>query len=479
MKEGPTGRREADRRVGQDHRRRQGGAAEPWPLSHSKLSSREGLSLSGSEHFRQYHEVSWKTLVCELKSLLGDSEAGVLLRPDVRAAIGIARWVKAWAPDLLYSCFLDARSVYAAVTSRLLGIPWILDLTGTPLDKGQYAEALPWFATVASDVVVRSDPHKEQLMRSCGNSIANKSTIIVSGPDDLQKAIAMLRAAIARHPGHSHLGVARAFPLPAPQEAPLHPAPLQTPFVILGAERTGTNMVAGALAKQPGAYIAGELFNPGLIRKGVVPWSQVGQHDQALLDRIRWRDPADLVRRLRHEAAERKAHLVGFKILYYHAMSDHRVLEAMAAMEGVTVIHFKRANRLQRWVSMCNALSSGQWYTPKEANQLGNPTGGSIDPREAVQDFLYIELMENLFDAILEGRRCVTLQYDACVKDLNSVGDTLSDALGLRLAPLQFTSKKTGSDNLANVVTNWEALRRGLLGTRWESLVSGSVTQES
>src|SRR5690606_23144645 len=98
------------------------------------------------------------------------------------------------------------------------------------------------------------------------------------------------------------------------------------PFVIIGAERTGSNLLVGAVAKQRAIACAGELFNPRLEEKGIVPWLEGCPTDPNLLHAIRKSGARNLHARLVAAAAAGGASRVGFKLLYYQGLVDYRIL---------------------------------------------------------------------------------------------------------------------------------------------------------
>ena len=67
------------------------------------------------------------------------------------------------------------------------------------------------------------------------------------------------------------------------------------PFVLLAAERTGSNLLLGMLQSHPDVIAGGELFNMRLVQQGRVDWPGLSDRETAEFTELRGRDPAALV----------------------------------------------------------------------------------------------------------------------------------------------------------------------------------------
>ena len=62
-------------------------------------------------------------------------------------------------------------------------------------------------------------------------------------------------------------------------------------FLMVGAERTGTNLLIGLLNQHAGCFCGGELFNSGVIAKGKLPWFDLEDAERDRLLELRLNDP--------------------------------------------------------------------------------------------------------------------------------------------------------------------------------------------
>lgn len=102
------------------------------------------IHCEDAEHWRRAAPTRFRDLVATLVGATGMSEASVVLRAEFQSACCHARWLQAWAPDLLIARGLDTTSLTALLTAELLGTPllWLPD-PGPP--AGEFAPLLPLF----------------------------------------------------------------------------------------------------------------------------------------------------------------------------------------------------------------------------------------------------------------------------------------------------------------------------------------------
>jgi LPS sulfotransferase NodH len=134
-------------------------------------------------------------------------------------------------------------------------------------------------------------------------------------------------------------------------------------YVIIGAERTGTNMVRNLLASHPAVFAAGELFNPILIRKQEIPCRLDLTSKLAELNALRISNPSEFIEALAQLVEEEGYSAHGFKLLYDHGYRDRRVLDYLMRDKTVHVIHVRRRNLLRRLLSQARASKTGVWWT--------------------------------------------------------------------------------------------------------------------
>ena len=327
-----------------------------------------GMHGNDVEHFRHTLPARCASLVSTLAAFSHASGAEVCARPEVLEAFGFARWVQAWGADLVVSHGLAEGSLQALVAAHLLDLPRCVVLT-EPAIVFEYGVMLPLHVEQACVVVATDARVHDDLLARFGESVLDKM-VVASDLTALAVRAALGRAlASPRVANAPVLGPTAAF-VTRPR-ATARTLTAASPFLVLGAERTGSNMLVDVLAVQPGIACANEVFNPRLIADGYMPWLSSSRVSEDELRRLRRDDPAALHTRLLLDGAETGASWAGFKLLYSHGVVDDRIVDALVAERELVVVHLLRADRLRRWLSLSRARASDAWF---EVGQRVSPT---------------------------------------------------------------------------------------------------------
>lgn len=421
------------------------------------------------EHFRTTMPARFDRLVAALGEATDSSAAGVLVQPEMQAACGFARWIQGWHADLIGAHGLGDGSLIALVAAWLLELPHFLCLDARS-EADRFASLLPLHLQRSNGFVVADEASRRSLAARFGDALRDRIAVR-DAPDAALGPRALLARALAtpRPADSPAMGPAAAFATrPSP---PTGPGPCR-PFVVLGAERTGSNMLVGMLACEPRLACVNEIFNHRLIDAGRLPWLGGQDTNDPELLRLRQANPGALLHRLRTAAATGGAAWAGFKLLYPQAIADDRVVDSLAGDPDIAIVHLLRADRLRRWVSLLRARAEDRWY--EAAGDPGSvPTTPTHEPLmldvvETITEFAVVELMTARFRALFRRHRVLELDYDDMRRDLAMTSRSLSKLFGVELGSLVPTSRKTGGEDLSRAIGNLDQLRRALAGTPWE-----------
>ena len=233
-------------------------------------------------------------------------------------------------------------------------------------------------------------------------------------------------------------------------------------FVIVGAERTGTNLLIGLLNQIEGLYCGNELFNPGQIAKDRIAWKDLGDRREALLQRRR-DDPVGFLDALRAGTAEP---VTGFKLLYGHGLKLPALLEALAADKELHVLHVRRRNLLRRLVSERQARAASRWAAGSGTEAAPLPRV-EIAPADLAADFREIELRQAEFAARFADHATLEIVYEDLAAAPERVALRAAAFLGLEAGGARpaVTFQKTGAESLADALGNADELRAQM--RRW------------
>ncbi|MDA1221108.1 MAG: sulfotransferase [Planctomycetota bacterium] len=439
---------------------------------------RDQIHENDFHHFKRTRPDQTAALMVGLAKIANEGEGEVWQHPAVRASFSCARWAQGWGADLVVARGQYEPAVHALLTSVLLGVPMCLHLPWLA-DDSRFAVLLPAQVETADFIWTGSEQVERVLLERFGDSVRHK---LVGPGAEGAVLVARVQDALSRShdPGRLAFGPQAAFrPTGAPIAKPLETEPSEVgrakPFVILGSERTGSNLLVGLLGQQPGIVCAGEMFNPRSIEEGTISWIENHEvHvDTDELVHLRGLSPDALCDRLLRDGAELGGDWAGFKLLYYHGLVDDRIVRFLADHPDIRVIHLRRRDRLARWLSFARAEAHDDWFTARRDNvEGGGPRSFELDPVETVADFEWQPMVEERFAAVFEGRPVLEIDYEDFAADLAGTALRLADFFGREFGEMVPRSRKTGAKSARDGIANYRELLASVRGTVWEPLVA-------
>ncbi len=237
-----------------------------------------------------------------------------------------------------------------------------------------------------------------------------------------------------------------------------------TPFLIVSAGRTGSNLLRSLLKSHPQVFCGGEIFNREYVEREGVPWPAGGAEQDPALRTMMRDDPATYVRRL-FELASPGHRAVGAKLTYENAAAHPAATDHLVAIEGNRVIHLKRHNLLRVYVSLQRAMKTGQWMSRGDS---GPPPPVHIDFVKLVRYLLRHQEHEDKVDALFAGHAKMQVYYEDLAADPVGVAARCVAFLGLDASvPLWSDHKKSGTDPLSRAIENYAEVRGAF--ARWLS----------
>ena len=237
-----------------------------------------------------------------------------------------------------------------------------------------------------------------------------------------------------------------------------------THLVVLGAERTGSNLLVGLIDSHPKAFVGGELFNPRIVDDREVPWPVTGlAADVPRLSALRASSPGLFLREVLSLEELSENDVIGFKLFYYHAVLCPEALSFVQSDPAVKVVHIKRRNRLARLVSIIRAEQSDIWGV-KPGERLPEVRPVEIESSRLIQNFEETASREQEFAELLSMHPILDVFYEDLAIDPQSVAESVLEFLDLRPteAPLEVRYQKTGSKSLRSAISNYDQLKEQL-----------------
>lgn len=248
-----------------------------------------------------------------------------------------------------------------------------------------------------------------------------------------------------------------------------------TRFIILAAARTGSNLLRDLVRSHPAVFAGSELFNPNLVKQGVIPWYELGSpSDEAAkinsdpeLNRLRQVDPGkfiDTIVNITHGWGYR---VIGFKCMYFFPTPEDPAGRYLINDKKLHVIHLKRRNLLRRLVSWERALATDSWYLQRGESGPELPVV-TLPIAKVVEDITSIQSAQGHYDACFKEHPMLEVFYEDLEQDPQAVGVRALNFLGLKASyKLDIRLEKTGVDTLREAIANYDELKSSL--PQWAS----------
>jgi len=233
-----------------------------------------------------------------------------------------------------------------------------------------------------------------------------------------------------------------------------YPRSAVTPFVILFIERDGSTYLTSLLESRSDIRIVYERF------------AVMRQKGQGGREQLEWAE------RFLTPAPFGRAAAIGFKTKLVDVLDPSGFAEVLRRRRG-RILHMRRRNHVKAVVSRINARrlyeASGRWNLYRDEDRLP-PV--EIDPLEFAGFLSEREESERLLQEYVRQLALPTLEivYEDLLQSRQAALAKVNDFLGLAPADAEGKTLKHTSDDLRQVILNFDELRQRYAGTRYASM---------
>jgi LPS sulfotransferase NodH len=150
---------------------------------------------------------------------------------------------------------------------------------------------------------------------------------------------------------------------------------------------------------------------------------------------------------------------VGFTLHYLHARNEEwKDLREYLRSNDVKVIHLKRRNLLDRYLSQQLAEISGEWVAYENPSE--KPTEPvRLDPKECLKDFHTAIWFEQLADEFFDDSPKLEVSYEDLVDNPEKESRRLLDFLGVEFHELSAKTLKQQTKKRSEIIVNYDELK--------------------
>jgi LPS sulfotransferase NodH len=234
-------------------------------------------------------------------------------------------------------------------------------------------------------------------------------------------------------------------------------------FVIIGTDRSGSNFLRGLLNAHPSALALGEIFRG----HGTIGWDIRGHPRSRKTLALFEAQPAAFLQQTLFRCYPRHLKAVGFKLFYHHARDGawRSVWDFLKTDRGIRVIHLKRRNMLEAYLSRCRADRTGNWINTHGAEEA--EVSIPLDYEGCLEAFEQTRRHEQACDRLFAGHDTLGLTYEDLAGDYAAQFGRVQAFLGLEPRAVKPTTFKQSRAPLPQAISNYAELRRRFTGTPW------------
>ena len=189
--------------------------------------------------------------------------------------------------------------------------------------------------------------------------------------------------------------------------------------------------------------------------------------ENALRARARYADPATFLRTVLFEPGDRRAAGLKFKYEELSLRRWARARQALADDREVRVIHLRRDNLLERYLSQHVATRVTHVFnvTSPEARREVDPV--RLRPDDCLADFTLTESRERHFAALFARHPVLDVTYEQLVDDRAATLARIEDFLGVDIVAVEPRSLKLRQVPVSEAIANYDELARFFEGTAY------------
>ena len=239
-----------------------------------------------------------------------------------------------------------------------------------------------------------------------------------------------------------------------------------TKFIILGMGRTGSNFLVSSLQSQNNVITFGEIFNNA--HHEHIYWKQPGYRKSDIALDMRENSPQEFISSMVFRKMPKWISAVGFKLFYYHGKEEQWkcIWPFLKNMQDLKIIHLKRKNLLETYLSMSYAMQDLQWLI-KSKKDANTKQAIELDYDETLKGFKQIREWENEYDSYFSNQSMQEVFYEDLVNNHDSEMTRIQEFLKIPTSKTHASTKKQSDKKLSESISNFDELKKQFIGSEW------------
>lgn len=241
-----------------------------------------------------------------------------------------------------------------------------------------------------------------------------------------------------------------------------------TKYIILTHPRTGSNYLNDSLRSHRGIVSFSELFH---IHGAWFGYKGYPEHNSRELIHYRNRNVTDFLNRMVFRKFSPDVSAVGFKIFYDQPdklRNGKKIWQYLADMPDLKIIHLKRRNLFNAYVSLKIASKTNSWLVTHK-RQIRDDVRVSLRYRGCMHFFSSIQKSISLYNNIFGDKQHLEIFYEDMVSDGPACMTKVQTFLNVDPRVLKSSIIKQSSGPVSKYVKNYRELKEKFMDTPWHT----------
>ena len=240
-----------------------------------------------------------------------------------------------------------------------------------------------------------------------------------------------------------------------------------TKFVIISSPRTGSTSLSSILNCNPKIICYQELFDDSEGNELLDDDKRQNlKYSVEKATRIRNENPELFLQDVLYRSYSKTVKAVGFKFHYDHADTFPMVLDYLQKDRSIKVLHLKRHNILDSYISLLKALKTRQWINVQGQEDIISGNIRFVIDYHACRDyFIKIENYWYKFDQIFKDHKVLNLEYEAITSRKKDA--ILQEFLTAPIRNIESPLIKHPFTKHSFTIKNYQELKEKFQNTKW------------
>lgn len=236
---------------------------------------------------------------------------------------------------------------------------------------------------------------------------------------------------------------------------------MATKFIILSTQRSGSTYLSYLLHSHPAVCVNGEMYHHTHISGAP---GRPKLHNFFTFQ-LRNTLPVFFLNYFALTSPQ-PASVTGCRIMYDQLAAFSPLENYVSTSTAIKIIHLKRKNLFESFVSFQLASRSGSWVTFNQPYRAEPPL--VVSPKKCLRYFKTVTKLRDAYDLLFARHETLEVWYEDLQNDPTFHSNRIFDFFGIQRKSVTSPTKKQSLQPVHEIVSNFSALRKFFAKSQWE-----------